>query len=362
MPALFWSHSLSTVHPLGFSFSGTRTHFQRYFLGQNGCRLGRFFSGSLGGNGAINCSIGQALADHAEQRYVSAHFIIDSELYASVLTEIELGEIAVQMALIHVLIDTDQTALEDREEAFKRVRVDVATDVFALGVIDAFMLTDRHEFAVEDRTVRDQAALPIQVFVKRALDGLMVQVHGADLSAAFDQAQHLARALTFDTTALGRFAEVHFVSLDGHSGAANGSIAPGLDNLTDAMAEEPCGLHGTLQHPLDLTGTDAFLGCAEQVDDLKPQMQRQVRGFKDRTDANRKRLFAGVALAQAKPRGLAVQASDAIRLATVRADRTVGPQARFDVGECSGFGLELRGVENGLGHGLSPVASHYMEH
>ena len=76
------------------------------------------------------------------------------------------------------------------------------------------------------------------------------------------------------------------------------------------MAEGPRGFHAAIEHPLNLPGRDAFLGAAKQVDDLRPQMQRQV-AIRRGAHADRKRLFAGVALVQARTGRLAVQAANA---------------------------------------------------
>jgi len=42
-----------------------------------------------------------------------------------------------------------------------------------------------------------------------------------------------------------------------------------LHGLADAMPGEPSGFHAAIEHPLDLTGGDAFLAATEQVDDLQ---------------------------------------------------------------------------------------------
>ena len=46
------------------------------------------------------------------------------------------------------------------------------------------------------------------------------------------------------------------------------------------MAQKPGGFHAAIQHPLNLAGADAFLAGAHQVDDLQPQMQRQMADSK----------------------------------------------------------------------------------
>lgn len=116
--------------------------------------------------------------------------------------------------------------------------------------------------------------------------------------------------------------------------------------LANAMGQEPRRLHGAFQHPLNLAGADPLLARAHQVDDLQPQMQRQMRGLEDSPLADRELPFAGVALVKADPRRLAAQAANASRFLAMRADGTIGPKARFDIRERGGFGLELRGVED----------------
>lgn len=67
--------------------------------------------------------IGQPLASKATQRDISALLIVDAKLGASVLPEIELGKIPVEMLAIDVLIDADKAPLEDRKEEKKPSRV-----------------------------------------------------------------------------------------------------------------------------------------------------------------------------------------------------------------------------------------------
>src|SRR4051794_3070065 len=56
---------------------------------------------------ATSCFVGQSLALDAGQRAVGAGQIVDAELGARVVSEIELGEIAVEMLFLDVLVDAD---------------------------------------------------------------------------------------------------------------------------------------------------------------------------------------------------------------------------------------------------------------
>ena len=80
--------------------------------------------------------IGQPLALDACKRDVGALNVIDAKLGAGVLPEIKLGQIAIKMLGIDVLVNADDAALEDRKEAFERVGVNVAARPFILGMVN----------------------------------------------------------------------------------------------------------------------------------------------------------------------------------------------------------------------------------
>ena len=119
----------------------------------------------------------------------------------------------------------------------------------------------------------------------------------------------------------------------------------------DAVAEEPGGFHGALQDALNLARADPLLGSAHQMDDLQPQMQRQMRAFEDGPLADRELPAAGIALVKAEARRCTVHASYALNLATVSAHRAIRPQFGFHIGERGFFILQVRGGKSGLGHG-----------
>src|SRR5690348_8791435 len=53
-----------------------------------------------------------------------------------VIAEVEFSKVAVQMLLAAMLIDALHAALEDRKEAFDRVRMHKAATVFTASVVD----------------------------------------------------------------------------------------------------------------------------------------------------------------------------------------------------------------------------------
>src|SRR5262245_24706073 len=103
------------------------------------------------------------------------------------------------------------------------------------------------------------------------------------------------------------------------------------------MAHEPSGVVLNLQRPVQLVAADALLAGAQQVDRLKPLVQRRVAVLENRSDAHRELLAAVPALLEAVANnafrvllaGLrvhALQRIDAIQAAAVRTDRTIGPK------------------------------------
>src|SRR3954451_18544165 len=97
------------------------------------------------------------------------------------------------------------------------------------------------------------------------------------------------------------------------------------------MTEEPCGLEAAAESALKLAGADPLLAGAHQVDRLKPNPKRDMAGLEDGSHAHGERLAAGVALVETGPGGLALQASDPLRLSAMLAHRATRPEPRFDV-------------------------------
>src|SRR4051812_21859626 len=80
-------------------------------------------------------------------------------------------------------------------------------------------------------------------------------------------------------------------------------------------------------------------------------MQRQMAGLKNGPHAHGKGLPAGVALVQAEAGGLAPHCAGLADNAAMGAYPAIRPQVRLDVGKGGCLGLELGGVQDGLGHG-----------
>jgi hypothetical protein len=127
-----------------------------------------------------------------------------------------------------------------------------------------------------------------------------------------------------------------------------------LHGLADTVSGEPRGLHAAIEHALNLAGGDALLPAAHKVDNLKPQVQRQVAVLENGSYPHGERFLAGIALAQPGPGGLAAQAADAVGSLAMRANRAIGPELRLNIGESGGFVLKLWSGQNSVGHGEIP--------
>jgi len=153
--------------------------------------------------GEINCLIREALASEALQRDFRTLYVVVAQLNASVLAEIELSQIAVQVLAIDVLIDADEATFHDRKEAFKGVHMHVTAHVFALGVIHAFMRRDWREFVVRGLVANEFAVL-VDVRPQVTRNAAVIQHDRTGVSAALDKAQDDGvRALTDARLALG---------------------------------------------------------------------------------------------------------------------------------------------------------------
>src|SRR5262249_916761 len=92
--------------------------------------------------GFVSPPIGEALSPDALERLVRALNVIHAKLDAVGVAKIEFARVAMKVLVPAMLVRADHPALEDGEEAFNRVRVDIAVfeaHIFARLVIDGIM-------------------------------------------------------------------------------------------------------------------------------------------------------------------------------------------------------------------------------
>jgi len=300
----------------------------------------------------MSCFILEPLAREAFDRDGSTLRVVDPKLGAGIHAEVKFSQVAIQMLLVHVLIDPDQTALENAEEAFKGIRVNVAASPFVLAVIDRLMLIRLAH--VDGRAVSDQTAAVVQVLDQMVADVLVVQIDATEIAAALDQGQHNFTALGIQGAigaGLGRARQEGLISLHGHIRTAQrASIGRRRHRMANPMTDEPCRLKAAAfpKHPMDLTGANAFFAGAHQVNDLKPNRHRNMAVLEDGSDLDGELLATLVALAQSGPRGFAGEFMDArlIAIAAVRADWSGRPKVGFHILVSCCFITEMWGVED----------------
>jgi hypothetical protein len=308
----------------------------------------------------MSCFIRESLASEAFNRDAGPLRIVNAELRAGVHAEVEFRQIAIKVLLVHVLVHADQTALEDRKEAFKGIGMHIATCPFVLGMVNRFVLVGLE--LVNGRAVSHQTAAVVEVLNQMVADVLVIEVHAANVAAALDQREDDFATLGVQGAVIASLRgarQESLVCLNGHVRTAQrAAIGRRRHCVADSVTHEPCGFHAAAQHPLKLAGADAFLGRAHKVDRLKPMGHRRVAVLEDRPDLDRELLAALIALAETGPRGLASKLADARRVgvAAMWADRAVRPQPSLNVGVGGLFVFEVRGVEirvHDLGSGIA---------
>jgi hypothetical protein len=151
-------------------------------------------------------------------------------------------------------------------------------------------------------------------------------------------------------------ADEDFIGLNGLAIAAKRADTPVLHRFAYTMRQEPSGFHAALEHPLDLTGRKTLLASAHKVDDLQPEVQRQMAVLENRTHANGESAPARVALAESDTAALALQPPNALFVAvsTMGAYRAFRPQKRLNVSESRFIVVEMGCTQNRLSHEMSP--------
>jgi hypothetical protein len=216
-------------------------------------------------------------------------------------------------------------------------------------VVNAFMLREASEFVVL-RLVSDQTAIGAHKGAQVLADAAMIERHGTDIAASFDKTENLWIVSTAAEVCwplgLARLCQFRFVGFHCLASAAKRTSRNWRHCLPDTHSKEPCGFHAALEHPLDLTGANAFLAGAEQVDHLQPQVQAEVAILENGAHTHREGLFAGVTFVEAGTGRFAAQLADPLSAAAMVAYRAIRPQSRLHESESCRLGLELRGVEN----------------
>lgn len=274
------------------------------------------------------------------------------------VTEIEFGQIPLQVRFRDVLINAIDAPLEDGKVAFDGIGEGIAPHVFLGGMIDGLVVGERApDRGIDQRLIAHKPAVRMGMAGDDGIEvvrGHVRNVEAADFAIALDQGHDgLLDRDGCEGPVLRFAADVGFVSFDSRTTAAHLRREQGghfLHSLPDAMAEEPSGFHAAAEGPLKLAGADTLLAAAHQVDGLQPDVQRDMTGLEDGPHTDGEGLAARIALVQAGTGGLTLQAPNPDAALAVSANWPVRPQLCFDICERGDFAVELRGGQCGL-HG-----------
>ena len=320
-------------------------------LGQAFLALSRFM--------AISRSIGKALADHTQKRLLGPHNVIVAQLSPVVHTEIELGQIPLQMALINVLVGTDKATLEQAEIALGGVGMHPAIVAVAgklLAMVDRLMLAQRHNALEALGAVGVQDGTRREVLTDGQTDlahAALINHAGAHRAAALNQGQetHILAALgAISGPGLAGRGDLGFVRFNDLAGTAHGTSAAGIHGFADAMRHKPSGFEGHAEDPVQLVAGNTFLAGGDQMDGLQPEMQLDMAALKNGAHLHGKRLAAGVALIQANAGRFAAHFAHALGALAVVANRAMRPQASLNIRIRSFFFMKMRGGKDGFCH------------
>ena len=289
------------------SSSGKRAQarHRRVFSLDRGLRTSRF--------------IGEPLTLHAHKGNVGTAHVINSKPFAVRIPEIELGQVALQMRFADMEVATSDASFEDGKVIFYSVGVGVSAYIFLGTVVYDFMAKVFPHVAVLSCIVGTKKRFSFDLrdqYGTELRSGYTGDVQGTDAAITLYKREHsffapastkpLSCALTLMPVALFA-ADKCLVGFNGFTFTAKLAKGVGAHSLTDAMSKEPSGLHAALKHSLYLASRNAFLAGAHQMNNLQPEMQRQVRGFENGSNPDGKGLLAGIALVQSDPGGLTVQ-------------------------------------------------------
>lgn len=274
-----------------------------------------------------------------------------------------------EMALAAVLIDALHAPLEDGEEVFDGVGVNVAAPIFTLAMRDNTVLREGLGKAdILACFVGHDARFVRDVLLQDRDNGLglnVLHMDATNASAALDKRQDgvlvgiaPALLLTFRLHAL-LLADEGFVGLDNAAIAAHRREIASAHCLADAMAHKPCGFQGHAQGAMQLVRADSLLAGRQQIDRLQPQAQRDMALLEDGADLDVELLPALVALVKADAGRLALHLGYTFLLTAMRADRTIRPDAGFNPGVGGFFVLQV--LLRKQGHGLSPCPSYIID-
>ena len=293
----------------------------------------------------------------------------DVRVQAVIIAELELGHIEREVLFADLVESPDHAPLDQRPEAFTRVRVNGADDVLPFGVVDRGVREHAIQPLITNPLIRaEQADLGRNGFVDEAGKSGRLRVRddasdNASLAPDCASDNAFADSRTAGADAVVTIALMPVLGLSADEGFVNFKDPGELFKIAisergaDAMAHMPRGLIGTeANEAIDLQSAHSLLARQHQVNNAKPILQRLVRIFEDRTGDMREAIACLRRASVALPMPRVAFAFARIFSTTTRAADAIGPTASDQVSRASVFVrehfIELRGGQLVNGFGL----------
>jgi hypothetical protein len=215
----------------------------------------------------------------------------DVRVLTVIITELELGHIQRHIFPAHFVKCANNTALENRPEAFDGLSVNCTDNILPFGVVNNAMRIFTIEPLVANPLI-GQSKLTLWETASRTnavrISGDHARNHialAADRAddwgfAGTDATSSAALAALIPVPVLGQAADERFIDFDDTAELINVLHEGG----SDLVAHEPSGFIGTEPHvAIKLQSAHAFLANEHQVDDAIPIAKRLIGIFKDRS-------------------------------------------------------------------------------
>jgi len=197
-----------------------------------------------------------------------------------------------------MMICPDQAALEQTEEAFDGIGMDVAAHVFLFGMGYRFMRRGNlAHLLIVSRVVSHQVGIGGHLGFENRFQccaGHSRNMERANLPAALDKRKDriLVRPSAARFLRVGFSAPKGFIRFYDLSAAADRITMLGFHRLADTMCHEPSRFVSHPKRAVQLMGAHTLFGGAKEMHSLKPDVQGNLRAFKDCADRNGKLLAA----------------------------------------------------------------------
>jgi len=281
---------------------------------------------------------------------------------AIIITELKFRDVKRHIFGRHFVERADHATLEDRPEAFNRVRVDSAYDVLMPTVINAAMGNCRRQILITGPSVCRQQANFVGTYFIDKIDCRLCcyafQNTGHDIALSLNGAddRRLVVVMAFfliPMTVLVFASNERFVHLNDAAQLINVLHK----RRADFVAHSPRGFVGAKSHVThDLQCAHALFAGEHEVSNLEPVAERLVCVLKNRARNMRETIAAFGRALITLPRPRPIRQFVGLLSAAARAANAIGPAARDQIGAAR-FLIREHLVELAGGHLMDGLGS-----